>query len=236
MYGRALIAVVVVALFSANADAQIFRRWVQSRQEARQAGPVMVQPAAVQTGVVLRSPIVRAPVVSGVTPVSCPDGVCFESVLAPAVSMPAKPMPAKPARQTGSGLFGLESLELERSAAAAIPEHVLAQVDEPTEAPLPVAESFRETLAAAIGQARKSGKINFREWLKLRVAMRSPAFVQAAQELAVVQVAFSGEESDDVPFDETGAVQADGINWEGLAKFLEAFVPLLISLLKAFGL
>lgn len=148
--------------------------------------------------------------------------------------------PAAPARAVSSpSLFGLgdiTTLDDKPRPAAAIPEHILAQVDEPEDKPMEVADSFRQTLTKAIVEARKSGKINFREAVMLRVAMRSPAFVQRAQELAVTQVAFSGEESDAIPYDDEGVIQVDGINWEGLAKFLEAFVPLLISLLKAFGL
>jgi len=51
----------------------------------------------------------------------------------------------------------------------------------------------------------------------------------------VTQVAFSGIESSDVPIDADGVVQVEGINWEGLALFLEKLIPLILALLKAFG-
>ena len=114
-----------------------------------------------------------------------------------------------------------------------IPDHVLGQVDTQ---PVKVAESFKPSLLKAIGEGRKAGKISVRDAVRLRVACLSPAFVERAHELAVTQMAFSGESSDSVPMDDEGMIQAEGINWEGLAKFLEAFIPLLITLLKAFGL
>jgi len=119
-----------------------------------------------------------------------------------------------------------------------IPSHILAQVDAPEEsdAPVKVADSFRGSLVKAIRDARKADKITARDAVRLRVAMLSPAFVERAHELAVAQGAFVGEESEFVPMDDEGVIQTDWINWEGIAKFLEAFVPLLISLLKAFGL
>lgn len=114
-----------------------------------------------------------------------------------------------------------------------IPDHVLGQVDtQPTK----VAENFKPSLLKAIVEGRKAGKISVRDAVKLRVACLSPAFVERAHELAVTQMAFNGEASTAVPMDDEGMIQTEGINWEGLAKFLEAFIPLLITLLKAFGL
>jgi len=123
--------------------------------------------------------------------------------------------------------FGLET--------SSTPEHVLAQV-ETLPGPTQVRDVFKSSLIKAAVEARKAGKITARDAVKLRVAMLSPAFVERAHELAVTQMAFSGEVSDAVPMSDEGIIQVEGINWEGLAKFLEAFIPLLITLLKAFGL
>lgn len=138
--------------------------------------------------------------------------------------------PSRPAAAASESTFGLSYVE------TVIPKHVLAQVAEVEDSRVEVADTFRGALAKAIRDARKSDKITARDAVRLRVAMLSPAFVERAHELAVSQVAFSGEESEFVPLDENGVVQTEGINWEGLAKFLEVFVPLLITLLKAFGL
>jgi hypothetical protein len=125
-----------------------------------------------------------------------------------------------------------ETFGLGETVAIEIPKHVLAQVDEPQAV---AEEPFRKSLTKAIADARKKGTINFRDAVKLRVAMMSPAFVEKAKELAVTQVAFSGVESDDVPMNADGAIEVEGINWEGLAAFLEKLVPLILALLKAFG-
>lgn len=165
---------------------------------------------------------------------------------------PTSPLPAKtatPAKTPASSTFGLvgSSVTIPSHVLAqiapdvsfgletTIPEHVLAQVDTAS-APVKVSESFRTSLRKAIVEARKAGKITLRDATRLRVACLSPAFLERAQELAVVQIAASGEPSDSVPLNDEGMVEVEGINWDGLAKFLEVFVPLLITLLKAFGL
>jgi len=119
-----------------------------------------------------------------------------------------------------------------------LPKHVLGQI-KPEAAeevkPVDADTSFRRELAKAIQAARKSGKIDGKTAVRLRAAILSPAFQEAAREMAVTQMAFSGEVSEHVPFDEEGAIEAEGIDWEGLARFLEAFIPLLLQLLNAFG-
>lgn len=146
---------------------------------------------------------------------------------------PPPPIPAKKkavSESVSESTFGLGYIE--PAAKDPIPDFVLAQVDGPTE----VRSEFKTALIAAIAEARKTDQITFRDSVRLRVACISPAFVERAHALAVTQLAFSGEESAQIPRDEAGVIQVDGINWEGLGKFLEVFIPLLIQLLKAFGL
>jgi hypothetical protein len=112
-----------------------------------------------------------------------------------------------------------------------LPKHVLGQIAEPA-----VESGFRSEIVKAIQKARQSGKINARQAVRLRTATLSPAFAAEAQALAVTQMAFSGEDSEHLPMSDEGVVQVEGINWAGLAKFLEALVPLLLTLLKAFGM
>lgn len=130
--------------------------------------------------------------------------------------------------------FGLETT---------IPEYVLGQfTSDPVPPPIATApiktarDSFRMNLLKAVVEARKSGKISARDAVRIRVASLSPAFVERAHELAITQMAFSGETSEFVPMNEEGMIQVEGINWDGLIKFLEAFIPLLLTLLKAFGM
>lgn len=146
------------------------------------------------------------------------------------VSQPVAPQPTPQPKQSdrlpaSDSTFGLSY------ATEPIPNHVLGQVETRTE----VRSEFKKSLLDAISAARKADRITFREAVQLRVACISPAFVERAQELAVTQLAFSGESSEHVPTVD-GVIQVDGINWEGLGKFLEVFIPLLIQLIKAFGL
>jgi hypothetical protein len=153
-------------------------------------------------------------------------------IVAPAVKQAIRESNVQTAIPVSSPqLFGLGEVSSVEPRAE-IPSHVLAQVDEPKKT---AAESFKSELAKAINTQRKAGKISFRDAIKLRVAMLSPAFVERAHELAVTQVAFSGEASDAVPMDAEGVIQVEGINWEGLTKFLEAIIPLILTLIKAFG-
>lgn len=211
----ALFGLVAMIVFSQVADAQLFRRSVQ------------------RSKTVISQPVKQANCVTGQCGVLQPTRYVSPVVYTiPAVQ--AAPQPTKAPelpRPVSSGVtFGLD--DIYSAKAAEIPKHVLAQVDEPAE----VAEDpFRKSLIKAIADARKKGTINLRDAVKLRVATLSPAFIERAQELAVTQVAFSGIESSDVPMDADGVVQVEGINWEGLALFLEKLIPLILSLLKAFG-
>lgn len=223
---------------------------IQSRYQTSCSG---LNQTAVQTscsGMAYSSYSVVSPtsvVTNEVTPTSpvCNGPYC--PLPSPTSFVPLPSVPGKTYTPTSSDLFGLsasnDSLEIPKHILAQvayeptfglgeIPNHILAQIDQPVK----VAESFRPTLLKAIAEGRKTGKLSFRDAIRLRVAMLSPAFVERAHELAVTQIAMSGEASDAVPMNEEGMVEAEGINWEGLAKFLEAFIPLLITLLKAFGI
>ena len=104
--------------------------------------------------------------------------------------------------------------------------------------PIPVQESdskFRKSLVSAIAAARKAGKINARQAIRLRVATISPAFLEQAEELCVIQMAMS-EDGGVLPRTETGAVDKTAIDWEGFASFLERIIPLLLELFTRFGL
>ena len=96
------------------------------------------------------------------------------------------------------------------------------------------ARSFHGTLMAAAVKAQKAGAISRRDLVRLRVAMFSPAFRAHAEDLALVQVTASGE---DIPFSisEDGTIERTSIDWEKLLAFLEKLVPIILMLLKAFG-
>jgi len=109
--------------------------------------------------------------------------------------------------------------------------------DEPVDIPIQVAEKgFRRELLKAITKSRGKGDINARQAMRLRVACFSPAFLEKAEELCVVQMAMSVEGGEYLEFNADGTVDQTAIDWEGLAGFLERIIPLLLELFKAFGL
>lgn len=99
-----------------------------------------------------------------------------------------------------------------------------------------VKESFKVGIEKAIKAARKADTITLKQAKQLRNACHAPAFIEAAHEVAIIQIAFSGIESPDVPVDADGRIQVAGINWEGLALFMEKLIPLIIKLIEAFGI
>lgn len=96
-----------------------------------------------------------------------------------------------------------------------------------------VGSPFRKALLEAGAKAVKDGKLKRIDLIRLRVATLSPAFLEHAQDLAIVQMAFSG---DDVPTNDDGVIDAGSIDWEGLALFLEKLIPLLLRLIDALAL
>ena len=96
-----------------------------------------------------------------------------------------------------------------------------------------VSESkFRRAMLKAAGVAAQKGEIRRLDVIKLRVASLSPAFLVQAQRLAVVQMAFSGDE---VPTDADGKIEVSRIDWESLITFLERLIPLILKLIDLFA-
>jgi len=99
--------------------------------------------------------------------------------------------------------------------------------------PVAIRSDFREAINKASRNLVQSGKITRRESLRLRIAMLSPAFRQHAEELAVIQMYYSGD--DGVPMTADGMVDVASIDWEGLIAFLERLIPIIVQLLEIFG-
>jgi hypothetical protein len=91
---------------------------------------------------------------------------------------------------------------------------------------------FRAALLKAAQASAKSGELKRLDVIRLRVATLSPAFLKQAQELAVIQMSFSGE---DVPTDADGKIEVNRIDWEGLITFLERLLPLILKLIDLFA-
>ncbi|WP_145213966.1 hypothetical protein [Planctomycetes bacterium TBK1r] len=97
-------------------------------------------------------------------------------------------------------------------------------------------DGFRRAVINASREARRSGMITVRDAALLRVALISPSFRQAAEDLAVTQMAFSGDPAvDDLPRKTSGEIDRTAIDWEGFGAFMKVFIPLLIELLIAVG-
>jgi hypothetical protein len=93
---------------------------------------------------------------------------------------------------------------------------------------------FRQALLKAADAAAKKGELRRLDVVRLRVATLSPAFLERAQELAVVQMSFSGDDLGDIPVDTDGKIEVSRIDWEGLIAFLERLVPLILKLIDLF--
>lgn len=104
--------------------------------------------------------------------------------------------------------------------------------------PVPVVEKvkvnkFRQALLKAADSAAKAGEIKRADVVRLRVASLSPAFLQQAERLAVVQMAFSGDE---VPTLDDGRIDVAKIDWDALLAFLEKLIPIILQLIDMFAL
>jgi hypothetical protein len=111
----------------------------------------------------------------------------------------------------------------------------------PTAAQDPVAEQvmankFRQSLLRAANEAAKSGEIRRVDVIKLRVASLSPAFLEQAQQLAVIQMSMSGEDLGDLPVNDDGKIEVSRIDWEGLITFLERLIPLILKMIDLFAM
>ncbi len=91
---------------------------------------------------------------------------------------------------------------------------------------------FHKGVVKAVGAAVRKGELSRSASIRIRVAMLSPAFRKHAEDLAVIQMAFSG---DDVPVNDDGTLNRAGINWEELIIFLEKLLPLILKLLEFIG-
>lgn len=102
--------------------------------------------------------------------------------------------------------------------------------------PAPTAEEvrsdFHRSFIKAVQSAARKGEINRVQALRLRAAMLMPAFRAQAEEMAVIQIVASGEESSGVEFGEGGEVSID---WDALLAFLEKLIPIILQLITIFS-
>lgn len=129
-------------------------------------------------------------------------------------------------------LFCLLLVPIAPSTAYDAPVAPAVTVDAPEE----TADPFRHELVKAIRAASKDGTITKFQAFKLRIASLSPAFCERAEKLAVIQMVFSGESPESIPYNDDGTVNVAAIDWAGLTEFIKVFLPLLLELLASLGL
>lgn len=165
----------------------------------------------------------------------CVDGVCYSG--SQAVSSPAR-IALQPTRPPAVVVGAPVPVAIEPETVA------FRRVAEPVsmafgDRPLTAAENstgFRRALIKAAQKAARDGEIDRRDALRIRIACFSPAFVQAAEDLCVVQMAFSGDDAaDGLPRNAGGEIDRTAIDWDGFASFLERILPVILQLIAAFG-
>lgn len=114
--------------------------------------------------------------------------------------------------------------------------HSIQGQDNPPSAPSKIEvreaqDSFHREVVRAAVRAQQAGAIKRVDVIRLRAAMLLPSFRKQAEDLTIVQMSAGGSEK--TPIGEDGLVDRASINWEGIAKFLEAFIPILLQLLDA---
>ena len=95
---------------------------------------------------------------------------------------------------------------------------------------------FRQALLKAADSAAKKGEIRRLDVVRLRVATLSPAFLERAQELAVIQMSFSGDDLGEIPVDADGKIEVSRIQWENFLAFIEALLPLILKIIDLFSM
>ena len=141
--------------------------------------------------------------------------------------------------QSSQAQFGLKTTpDNAKTVLAAVtnpPASAKASVQKSSDLPIEKSRSeISVELIKAATSAQRKGEITRLQLVRIKVAMLSPSFRSKVEDLAVVQMAASGE---DGPFsvDENGEIVRETIDWAGLAAFLEKLVPLVLMLIKAFG-
>ena len=88
-------------------------------------------------------------------------------------------------------------------------------------------ETLRDPLLKAARQARDKRQIGLLDFLHIRLASRSDAFLEDAAGLILEEA-----KADGVPY---SAGPNGAINWDALLAFIEKLIPLILQLIKLFS-
>ena len=109
------------------------------------------------------------------------------------------------------------------------------------ESVLPVAQeqtsdtTLRRAFLQAVRDARKAGTITAKDAVTLRVSSFSPAFMQQVEQVAVTQMVMSGGD-EALPMSADGSIDRASIPWGNFGAFLQKLLPIILELIKLFGL
>lgn len=93
---------------------------------------------------------------------------------------------------------------------------------------------LRKALLKAVRQARVDGLVTFRQAARIRAASFSPAFMEQASTVALIEAASDEHIAPTLPYGDGGQVLAANIDWAALGDFLiNAVLPLLLAILDA---
>ena len=88
---------------------------------------------------------------------------------------------------------------------------------------------------AQVETATAAGTITARDAVTLRVSSFSPAFMEQVEQVAVTQMVMSGGD-EALPMSADGSIDRASIPWGNFGAFLQKLLPIILELIKLFGL
>jgi len=106
----------------------------------------------------------------------------------------------------------------------------------PPAAPEKTSETpLRRAFLQAVRDARKAGTITAKDAVTLRVSSFSPAFMDQGEQVAVTPMVMSGGD-EALPMSADGTIDRASIPWGNFGAFLQKLLPIILELIKLFGL
>lgn len=95
---------------------------------------------------------------------------------------------------------------------------------------------FRKTIIQAATKAFGEGEITRKQLLKIRLGTLSPAVLTKIEDVAIMQMAASGEDlSGIVEVNSDGKINRASIDWNNLIDFVERLIPIILQIIQIFA-
>ena len=95
---------------------------------------------------------------------------------------------------------------------------------------------FRKTIIQASKKAFSDGEITRKQLLKIRLGTLSPAVLEKIEDVAIMQMAASGEDlSGIVEVNSDGKINRASIDWNNLIDFVERLIPIILQIIQIFA-